>query len=165
MCLKFVTFKRPLNSSWSHNTGTAVIVYGNVTIAFPSLQLIISYIRADNRKQITSILGKAAGFVQVIGFVSKRVPYCIVYEDMNAGNLGNFLSQLRRGPVPHWYLSLLTNLWADKYAPRVSDDLLTISTQVTQAMRFLEQKRVLHRSIGTSKVLLLARPKSFLAKV
>lgn len=128
-------------------------------------QLIIFLVCAENRKQITSILGKTAGFVQVIGFVSKRAPYCIVYEDMNAGNLGNFLTQLRRGPVPHWYLSLLTNLWADMYAPRVSDDLLTISSQVTQAMKYLEQKRVLHRSLGTSKVLLLARPKSFVAKV
>ncbi|KAI6650368.1 Basic fibroblast growth factor receptor 1 [Oopsacas minuta] len=122
-------------------------------------------LRIENRKQITSMLSKNNNFVQVLGFISKRVPYCIVYEDMNAGNLTNFLSQLRKGPVPHWYLSLLTNLWADKYAPRVSDDLVTICCHVSQGMKYLEQKRILHRSLSTSKVLFQEQRKAFVVKI
>ena len=119
----------------------------------------------DNRKQISSLLAKHSSFVQTQGFVSKRPPYCIVYEEMQGGNLSGFLSQLRRGPAPQWYLALLTNLWAEKYPPRVSDDLVTICCQVSQGMKFLEQRRALHRSISPSKVLLQVQTKTLIAKV
>ena len=112
-----------------------------------------------------TFVGKSNFFVNLLGYASKKPPYCLVYEEMNGGNLGSFLSQLKRGPVPHWYLGLLTNLWADKYPPRVSDDLMSVCNQVCQSMLYLQQKRLLHRSISPAKVLLQGHPKDFLVKV
>ncbi len=81
-----------------------------------------------------SQVGSHPSIVSLLGLTTQGGPTCLLLDFVPNGTLDDFLISLKLGPIPEWYMKFTRETLRGAYHKHVSGDLMSIITQITEAM-------------------------------
>lgn len=73
-------------------------------------------------------------FVSLVGMTTHGGPTCLLLEYVPNGRLDDFLTSLKDGPIPEWYVRHVRDTATVPYHKHVASDLMSTLIQVTEGM-------------------------------